>query len=92
MPYDGLEDEFGDVVGKARRGQERSVDVYFPVIAGTAQEVALQLVARKVTASLQVDGLSVQGALEAAGAEDGDSRSVLAMAIGRAIYEKLQAA
>jgi len=23
--YDALEDEFGDVIGKARRGQERSV-------------------------------------------------------------------
>jgi hypothetical protein len=74
-----------------RIGQRREVDVYFPVFAGTAQDVALQLVARKVTASLQVDGLSVQGALEAAGAGD-DSRAALAMAIGRAIYEKLKAA
>ena len=44
-----------------RIGQQRDVDVYFPYVEGTAQEIALQLVAQKVTASLQVDGLSVQG-------------------------------
>ncbi len=74
-----------------RIGQENEVDVYFPFVAATAQEIALRLVAQKVTASLQVDGLSVQGALEAAGAAE-DSRAALATTIGQAIYEELQAA
>ena len=43
--------------------------------------------ARKVSASLLVDGLSLEGALESAGAGEGDDEAQAAMGIGQAIYE-----
>ncbi len=76
-----------------RVGQTLPVHIRFPHYPGTAQAVAVDLVARKVTASLQVDGLDVQGALEAAGGESSSRAAVeAAMAMGRAIYERLKAA
>lgn len=64
--------------------------VLFPYFAGTAQEVAFELVAKKVTASLQVDGLDLQAALEAAGASEEASASMAsAMALGEAVYRAL---
>ena len=74
-----------------RVGQELPVDVRVPHYTGTAQEVAVDLVARKVTASLQVDGLDVRGALEAAGGELAARVAAEAsLAMGRAIYERLR--
>ncbi len=76
-----------------RIGQDRPCAVDWPFYPGTAQEAAVELVAAKVTASEQVDGLTLQGALEACGA-DPESRAAAAMnlALGQAIYEALIAA
>jgi hypothetical protein len=43
------------------------VEIYAPVYAGTVQEVALDLLARKVSVSTQLDGLDIESGLEAAG-------------------------
>jgi hypothetical protein len=52
------------------------------------QKLAVDLVARKITASVQVDGLSIEGALESAGAGTGaDEANQVALGIGQAIYE-----
>jgi hypothetical protein len=77
-----------------RIGQKNAVDIYSLFYRDTTQELAVELLAKKVTASLQVDGLSVQGALEAAGAvaEDGGAyiEKVSATSIGAAIYKILE--
>lgn len=70
-----------------RIGQKLDVTIEVPYYAGTVQKTALDLVARKVSASLLVDGLSLEGALESAGAGDGDDEAQAAMGIGQAIYE-----
>jgi len=70
-----------------RIGQTREVLVEVPYYRGTAQQTAFALVARKVTASVQVDGLSIEGALESAGAGDDDESALAAMSMGQAIYE-----
>jgi hypothetical protein len=71
-----------------RIGQKLDVDIEVPFYANTVQKTALDLVARKITASVQVDGLSIEGALESAGAGDGkDEANQAAMGMGQAIYE-----
>ncbi|HVT17226.1 MAG TPA: hypothetical protein VHQ90_13730 [Thermoanaerobaculia bacterium] len=70
-----------------RIGQIRDVLVEVPYYRGTVQKTALDLVARKVSASLQVDGLSIEGALESAGAGDDDESVRAAMGMGQALYE-----
>jgi len=73
-----------------RIGQTRPVTVLIPYYQDTAQEVAFDLVARKVGASLQVDGLDLQAALEAAGAsEDRTTAMATAMSLGQAVYKAL---
>lgn len=73
-----------------RPGQRLTVRIYFPAYGSTAQKVALELIAKKVTASLQVDGLSIQGALEAAGIGAGERDALDAtLQIGEAIYRRL---
>jgi hypothetical protein len=73
-----------------RIGQTRPVTILAPYYPGTAQEVAIDLVARKVTASLQVDGLDLQAALEAAGASESSTASIAsAMQLGEAVYRAL---
>jgi len=74
-----------------RIGQTRDVTVEIPYYAGTAEEVALELVAKKVTASLQVDGLDLQAALEAAGLlrERREPCVATAMSVGEAVYRAL---
>lgn len=44
-------------------------------------------IARKVSASVQVDGLSIEGALESAGASDDDESLRAAMGLGQALYD-----
>src|SRR5207253_1679939 len=44
------------------------IEVYVPVWAGTLQELALVYIAAKISASENLDGLSVESQLEAAGA------------------------
>jgi hypothetical protein len=74
-----------------RIGQTLDVTIEIPFYQGTVQKVALDLVARKITASVQVDGLSIEGALESAGASDeGDEANQAALGIGQAIYETWQ--
>jgi uncharacterized methyltransferase DUF6094 len=71
-----------------RIGQTLDVRIEVPYYDTTPQKTALDLVARKVSSSLQVDGLSIAGALESAGAGDGDDEAVrAAMGMGQAIYE-----
>jgi hypothetical protein len=65
------------------------IEVYVPVYAGTAQETALALVARKVTVSTQMDGLEVESQLEAAGAGDGGATALEVLSMGQALYEIL---
>lgn len=76
-----------------RIGQSRPVTIEIPFYAGTAQEKLLDLIARKVSASLQVDGLDLQAALEAAGASDDHTAGIAAaMSLGQAVYDALIAA
>jgi hypothetical protein len=73
-----------------RIGQTKPVTLELPYYAGTAQEVAFELVAKKVSASLQVDGLDLQAALEAAGASEEETGAVAtAMSLGEAVYRAL---
>lgn len=71
-----------------RIGQTRDVEIEVPYYEGTVQKTALDLVARKISASVLVDGSSIEGALESAGAGDGeDEANQAAMGMGQAIYE-----
>jgi hypothetical protein len=70
-----------------RIGQDRDVLIEIPYFAGTVQKTALDLVARKLTASVQVDGLSIEGALESAGASEDDEAVQAVMGMGQALYE-----
>ena len=73
-----------------RIGQTEPVSVHVPFYAGTAQETAFDLVARKVSASLQVDGLDIQAGLEAAGASDESANTMAtALALGEAVYRAM---
>jgi hypothetical protein len=71
-----------------RIGQTQPVRLLYPYYENTLQKAALDLVARKITASLQVDGLSLAGALEAAGALSEEDRlhATAALAIGQTLY------
>lgn len=70
-----------------RPGQEKQVKIYVPYYANTSQEAQLELLARKVQATKQTDGLDVTSALIAAGAGGQDGLDV--MTVGKAIYEML---
>ncbi len=72
-----------------RIGQTKPVRIYSPVYTGTAQELAHQLLLRKVAVSLQTDGLSAESALQAAGAGDEKEKAFDSMDFGRALYELL---
>ncbi len=73
-----------------RIGQTREVTIETPYYAGTAQEVTFELIAKKTTASLQVDGLDLQAALEAAGASDEETAALsTALSLGQAVYRAL---
>lgn len=65
-----------------RIGQTEPVRLVYPYYAGTLQKTALDLVARKITASLQVDGLSLAGALS----DEDRLHATAALAIGQALY------
>lgn len=82
---------YRQAIGRLHRiGQTRPVMVLIPYYPGTAQELAFELVAKKVTASLQVDGLDVRAALEAAGAGDGLPDGLdAALSLGKAMYRVL---
>jgi hypothetical protein len=70
-----------------RIGQAQDVRIEVPYYAETVQQTALDLVARKLTSSVQVDGLSIEGALESAGAAGDDEANQAAIGMGQAIYE-----
>jgi hypothetical protein len=69
------------------------IEILVPVYAQTAQEIALDLQARKLTASLQLDAGSVESALQAAGAGGQDEETALQQlamsSMGQAIFEIL---
>jgi hypothetical protein len=69
-----------------RIGQTRDVLIEIPYYASTPQKTALDLVAAKVTASVQVDGLSIEGALETVAATEDDGIRA-AMTMGQALYD-----
>lgn len=70
-----------------RIGQLLDVLIEVPYYEGTVQKAALDLVSRKISSSVQVDGLDIEGALESAGAGDSDDESArVAMSMGEAIY------
>jgi hypothetical protein len=69
-----------------RIGQTQDVLIEIPFYANTAQKTALDLVAAKVTASVQVDGLSIEGALESVAATEDDGIRA-AMTMGQALYD-----
>ncbi|QQR74454.1 MAG: hypothetical protein IPJ17_02340 [Holophagales bacterium] len=71
-----------------RIGQTLPVRLLYPYYAETLQKTELDLVAHKVTASQQVDGISLTGALEAAGAlsEDDRRHADAALPFGQALY------
>ncbi|HMA37992.1 MAG TPA: hypothetical protein VKY74_26315, partial [Chloroflexia bacterium] len=67
------------------------IEILVPVYARTAQEIALDLQARKLTASLQLDAGSVESALQAAGAsgkgaEDAAIQQLAMSSLGQAIF------
>jgi hypothetical protein len=73
-----------------RIGQTREVTIETPYYANIAQQVTFELIARKTTASLQVDGLDLQAALEAAGASDEETAALAtALSLGQAVYRAL---
>lgn len=72
-----------------RIGQMNEVRIYYPVYQDTAQEIARDLLAAKVTASLQADGLELRSTLEALGASGEEDATTLAMSIGQGIYQRL---
>ncbi len=73
-----------------RIGQTRPVTVYVPFYLGTTQQIAFDLLAQKVSASLKVDGLDLAAALESAGAGDEATAASTMMSLGQAIYSRLQ--
>jgi hypothetical protein len=73
-----------------RIGQTKPVTIRVLFYRNTTQELTFDLVARKVSASLQVDGLDLQTALEAAGASESHSAALAAaMSLGQALYASL---
>lgn len=82
---------YRQAIGRLHRiGQTRSVTILIPYYASTAQQITFELVAKKVSASLQVDGLDVRGALESAGAGDElPDGLATAFSLGRAVYRAL---
>ncbi|MDQ2807382.1 MAG: hypothetical protein M3Z04_10805, partial [Chloroflexota bacterium] len=70
----------------------QAVAIWVPVYAATAQEIALDLLARKTSASEQTDGLDLQSQLEAAGAAGSDvaAAQLAVLSMGQAIYAILE--
>ncbi|MFN7971257.1 MAG: DUF6094 domain-containing protein [Acidobacteriota bacterium] len=75
-----------------RYGQRKRVSILLPFYGNTAQEVAKDLVAKKTTASVQVDGINFEAALEAAGASSGNKDVETLMSISHAVYRALTGA
>ena len=70
------------------------IEIYVPVMAATADEIAFGLVARKLVASLQFEARDLTSALDAAGAGAGDTDAALQQAalasMGQAILDILE--
>ncbi len=73
-----------------RIGQTRPVTIETPFYAGTAQQLTFEHIAAKVSASLRVDALDLQAALEAAGASEEETNAhAIALSLGQAVYRSL---
>ncbi len=59
-------------------GQAKPVPNSVPYFAGTAQQTLFDLIARKLSTSLLVDGIDLQAALEAAGASEDETQATAA--------------
>lgn len=82
---------FRQATGRIDRiGQTQEVRIIFPVYAVKSQETLHKLLLHKVAVSMSTDGLDAESALQAAGV--GESQAMSTMAIGRQLYEMLQAA
>lgn len=79
---------YRQVIGRVHRpGQTKPVRVRVPFYVDSTQQIAIDHLARKVGASLQVDGLDIRSALESAGAGVADALDVLSL--GEQIYRRL---
>lgn len=64
---------YRQAIGRVVRiGQQKEVNIYNAVYAGTLQEYMNKLLNSKVIISMQTDGLSVEAAIAASGADDND--------------------
>ena len=70
-----------------RPGQRLPTKMVVPYYPDTVQAAAHELLGRKVTASMQVDGIDIASALDAVGA--GDAAGTDALSFGQAIYALL---
>lgn len=74
-----------------RIGQKSdSVKVYVPYYENTAQETMFQLLALKIQAAVQIDGVDIESALVTAGASLDDASGLDGMSIGKALYQMMQ--
>lgn len=82
---------FRQATGRVDRiGQKKEVRIVFPIYEGTTQEALHKLLLHKVGVSMSTDGLDAESALQAAGV--GESQAMSALAVGRQLYEMIQAA
>lgn len=73
-----------------RIGQRLEVRIIFPIYEGTTQEALHKLLLHKVGVSMATDGLSGEGALQAAGV--GESGGLSTIAVGQFLWNLIQAA
>ena len=92
MEIDYSAQTYRQAIGRLHRpNQTQPVRIYYPIYAGTPQATARELLAAKCKASLQIDGLDIASALEAAGAADEQTRAHnrAALSLGEEIYKRL---
>lgn len=74
-----------------RIGQKsNSVKAYVPYYAGTTQEAMFNLLALKIQAAVQIDGVDIESALVTAGASTDETPGLDGLSIGKALYEMMQ--
>lgn len=74
-----------------RIGQKAdTVKVYVPYYDGTTQATLFQLLALKIQAAVQIDGVDIESALVTAGASLEGAPGLDGLSIGKALYEMMQ--